>query len=322
MSTLDHRTRRLPTNMPRRSSPASTTGQLALPTPCAEWDVRATLDHLIGATWMFTLVNQDQAVGEDAGGIGGDDPVVALTNAAEANIASWRAPGAFDGDRTFPFGTFPADAAAMMNLSEVVVHTWDIATALGADATIDPTVAEMVDDVLPADVARPVPRARRVRCRDPRRLERPACRSAARAARPPAGVTVMQIQAARSRRCQSARRATLPKASTGARWGSRSRGAIADPVPMVFFTLGHHHDFAVMELGQHGPSPDRHTAGLAHVAFKVGDSLDEFDAVKRELEAAGVVILFELDHGFTKGMHMHDPDGNEVELFVDVVPAP
>src|SRR3954471_11750591 len=78
------------------------TVQLALPTPCAQWDVRATLDHLIGATWMFTLVNQDHAVGEDAGGIGGDDPVVALTNAAAANIASWLAPGAFDGDRTFP----------------------------------------------------------------------------------------------------------------------------------------------------------------------------------------------------------------------------
>ena len=120
------------------------TEQLASPTPCAQWDVRAALDHLIGATWMFTLVNHDQAVGEDAGGIGDDDPAVALTNAAAANIASWRAPGALDGDRTFPFGTFPADAAAMMNLSEVVVHTWDIATALGSDATIDPTVAEML----------------------------------------------------------------------------------------------------------------------------------------------------------------------------------
>ena len=95
-------------------------------------------------------------------------------------------------------------------------------------------------------------------------------------------------------------------------------GRITEPVPMTFFTLGHHHDLAVMELGQHGPSSDRYTAGLAHVAFKVGDSIDEFDAVKRDLEAAGVVILFELDHGFAKGMHMHDPDGNEVELFVDV----
>ena len=33
------------------------------------------------------------------------------------------------------------------------------------------------------------------------------------------------------------------------------------------------------------------------------------------------MILFELDHGFTKGMHMHDPDGNEVELFVDTPDA-
>jgi uncharacterized protein (TIGR03086 family) len=121
------------------------TDQLALPTPCAQWDVRATLEHLIGATWMFTLVNQGQAVGEDDRGTGDDDPVVvALTDAAGAAVASWRAPGAFDGDRTYPFGTFPADAAAMMNLSEVIVHTWDIATALGADAAIDPAVAEML----------------------------------------------------------------------------------------------------------------------------------------------------------------------------------
>ena len=120
--------------------------QLALPTPCAEWDVRAALDHLIGATWMFTLVNQGRAVGEDARGIGGADPMTALTDAAAANAVSWHTPGAFDGERTFPFGTFPADAAAMMNLSEVVVHTWDVATALGIDATIEPSAAAMLDD--------------------------------------------------------------------------------------------------------------------------------------------------------------------------------
>jgi uncharacterized protein (TIGR03086 family) len=120
--------------------------QLALPTPCAQWDVRALLEHLVGATWMFTLVNQGHTVGEDALGLGDQDPLVALADAATADVASWQEPGAFNGERAFPFGTFPADAAAMMNLSEVVVHTWDIATALGADATIDPVVAEMVYD--------------------------------------------------------------------------------------------------------------------------------------------------------------------------------
>jgi len=120
--------------------------QLALSTPCAEWDVRAVLDHLIGATWMFTLVNQGRAVGEDACGIGGGDPMTAVKDAAAANAASWHTPGAFDGDRTFPFGTFPADAAAMMNLSEVVVHTLDVATALGVDASMDSSAAAMLDD--------------------------------------------------------------------------------------------------------------------------------------------------------------------------------
>jgi uncharacterized protein (TIGR03086 family) len=118
--------------------------QLARPTPCSAWDVRATLDHLIGATWMFTLANEGEAVGEDARGIGDDDPMLALHDAAAANAASWCTPGSFDGARAFPFGTFPADAAAMMNLSEVVVHTWDIAVALDADPTIDPAMATML----------------------------------------------------------------------------------------------------------------------------------------------------------------------------------
>jgi uncharacterized protein (TIGR03086 family) len=33
-----------------------------------------------------------------------------------------------------------------MNLSEVVVHAWDIAIALGADPTIDPAIAKMLDE--------------------------------------------------------------------------------------------------------------------------------------------------------------------------------
>ena len=69
-------------------------------------DVRATLDHLLGATRMFTLVNQGQAVGEDAAGIAGDEPVVALTNAGgEPPVVTDT--GAFDGDRTSPSARFP-----------------------------------------------------------------------------------------------------------------------------------------------------------------------------------------------------------------------
>ena len=60
---------------------------------------------------------------------------------------------------------------------------------------------------------------------------------------------------------------------------------ISDPVQMTFFTPGNHHVFATIDVGEDAPAPDPSATGLAHVAFKVGDSLDEFDATKRQLEA-------------------------------------
>ncbi len=120
-------------------------GDLAAASPCAGWDVRALLNHLLGATWMFTLVNQGQAAGEDAGDVIGADPHLAVTTAAKENVASWRGPNGFDGERSYPFGTFPAQGAAMINLEEVVVHNWDLSRSTGQVLTIDPEIVAMVD---------------------------------------------------------------------------------------------------------------------------------------------------------------------------------
>ena len=120
--------------------------QLDAPSPCADWDVRATLNHLLGATWMFTLVNQGQSADEDAGDVLGDDASLAVTAAAKENIASWRQPGAFEGNRSYVFGTFPATGAALLNLEEVVVHNWDVAKGTGQELVVDPAVGQMVYD--------------------------------------------------------------------------------------------------------------------------------------------------------------------------------
>jgi uncharacterized protein (TIGR03086 family) len=114
---------------------------MTAPTPCPDWDVRALLNHVLGAGRMFTLVNAGRKVGPDAGDLVSDDAIAAVATMRKDNVSSWNAPGGLDGDRTYPFGTFPAPAALLVNLTEVVVHAWDLARATDQDATIDPTMA-------------------------------------------------------------------------------------------------------------------------------------------------------------------------------------
>jgi len=118
--------------------------QLSLSSPCAGWDLRATLNHTLQAVRMFTLVNEGKATGEDAGDLVGDDPAGALATEAGPNLESWRKPGALDGDRVFPFGTYPSQVALMINLGEVLVHAWDVARATGHDETMNPDAAALV----------------------------------------------------------------------------------------------------------------------------------------------------------------------------------
>jgi catechol 2,3-dioxygenase len=92
---------------------------------------------------------------------------------------------------------------------------------------------------------------------------------------------------------------------------------ISDPVHMTFFSLGNHHDFAVLEVGDDAPAPDARAIGLAHVAFKIGDSLEEYRLAEAVLESTQIPVLYTAERAVTKSLHLSDPDGNEVELYVD-----
>ncbi len=85
---------------------------------------------------------------------------------------------------------------------------------------------------------------------------------------------------------------------------------------MAFFTLGNHHDFAVMEVKDDTDGKPRRGAGLDHVAFNIGTSLDELREARATLEAAGVSTT-PIDHEVSKSLYFQDPDGNGVEVYVD-----
>ena len=85
---------------------------------------------------------------------------------------------------------------------------------------------------------------------------------------------------------------------------------------MTFFSLGNHHDLALAEVSGE-PAAGERAAGLDHVAFCIGTTLEVLKAANSELEEAGISVNPE-DHEVTKSLYFDDPDGNTVELYVDV----
>ncbi|MFP5410775.1 MAG: VOC family protein [Gammaproteobacteria bacterium] len=91
---------------------------------------------------------------------------------------------------------------------------------------------------------------------------------------------------------------------------------------MVFFSSGeNHHDLALLEIGEDAPPPVDRQVGLYHLAFKVGDSLDDLRACRDHLLAHGVDIDGQSDHRVSQSVYCHDPDGIMIELYVDADPA-
>jgi len=93
-----------------------------------------------------------------------------------------------------------------------------------------------------------------------------------------------------------------------------------DGMKMTFFTLGNHHDLAVMEVSGEEAAGGANATGLHHVAFCIGNQIAELVEARDQLVAAGHTPA-PIDHDVTKSLYLDDPDGNNVELYVDVSQA-
>ena len=93
-----------------------------------------------------------------------------------------------------------------------------------------------------------------------------------------------------------------------------------DGIKATFYTLGNHHDLAIMEVTGEGSSDGDQAVGLDHVAFCIGSSLEELRDAKAQLADVGISSEA-ADHEVTQSLYLSDPDGNGVELYVDVSDA-
>lgn len=122
--------------------------QWALPTPCADWDVRALVNHLVGES-LWTAPLLDGATIADVGDrfdgdVLGADPVAAWDRSAADALAAAARDRAADGLVHLSYGEERAEEYLRQLSADYLVHGWDVARATGGDEALDP---DLVADV-------------------------------------------------------------------------------------------------------------------------------------------------------------------------------
>ena len=116
-------------------------------TPCEGWDVSALVEHAYGVQAQF-----GGAIGLDASAAT-DWPSTRSAMSAALNVD-----GALEGEIDHPvLGTVPKERVVAIAMADLLIHTWDLAKAIGADTTLpEQLVAPVYEGLqqLPAEIMR------------------------------------------------------------------------------------------------------------------------------------------------------------------------
>lgn len=112
--------------------------QWTAPTPCTEWNVEQLVEHLVNGNAGFTA-----ALGNERPEFAPDTELsVAYRQSARLLIDAFRAPDALERVVEVPFGSVPGVVALHLRTTELLVHGWDLARAIGSRITFPEDLAE------------------------------------------------------------------------------------------------------------------------------------------------------------------------------------
>jgi uncharacterized protein (TIGR03086 family) len=120
------------------------------PTPCTDWNVRTLVGHLIAMMQGYCALLRGAPAAEllvqaeRQSEAGGADPVMACNTAVQSVRAAFAEPGALGRIVHHPAGDMPGSQLLALRTSENVIHSLDLATAIGVDPGLDERLVEVV----------------------------------------------------------------------------------------------------------------------------------------------------------------------------------
>lgn len=121
-------------------------------TPCAGWDVRAMLSHTLQTMELFSATLDGGPGPTEAELFGGGDslgldPKGTARRIIERSHAAWRTVSDWNTPVTIVLGTVPAAQAIAIITYSTLVHSWDLAVALGEKVEFSEAEAQLAEAV-------------------------------------------------------------------------------------------------------------------------------------------------------------------------------
>lgn len=106
------------------------------PTPCAEWNLRQLVNHLVEVNYSLAT-----RFGGPSGGTG-EDPVVAYQQSAQALSDALALPGVLEQTYPGPFAHTTGDRQLQVRMADLLTHGWDLAQTTGVPANLPADLVE------------------------------------------------------------------------------------------------------------------------------------------------------------------------------------
>ncbi|MBM3940128.1 MAG: TIGR03086 family protein [SAR202 cluster bacterium] len=125
-------------------------GQMGEPTPCAEWNVRQLVEHIVGGpVFYYNVLSHGQDVGLDpaAGHLAnyekGTGKVIEAGRTGDTLSAIFPS----------PFGEMPGAQFIVTAALDIAIHGWDLAKATGQDTHLNAGLVEQLHAIFAPNAA-------------------------------------------------------------------------------------------------------------------------------------------------------------------------